>query len=264
MTDAWQSPRGGSHLRPGGEVASRRYCVVTGRIRDRKAETFGRSPHYQILVRAGTEDFRIAVNTRSGSSHGSEAPLLYFADDDFRHEIVDRLARLEDGARDLASRPGGLAIDYVRGGMVERGQMRLLPDTRPGPRNDLVDEIDYRIDRTMADPRARLHAFGTRWGPEPRQPDQLFGFRPGNGIHDVHMNQGSRDEHRDDNAIWRDGALIFHEPRRDRWCAIFLAFQTQSWHTDRRGDALPALRPRHASWGRHSRRDRETEPDRRS
>jgi uncharacterized protein YukJ len=238
--------------------------VVTGRILDRRAETSGRSPHYQILVQSGAERFRIAVNTRSGSSHGREAHLLYFANDDFRHEIVDHLARIEDGVRDLAARPGGLAIDYVRGGMVERGQMRLLPDTRPGPRNDLVDEIDYRIDRAMADPRARLHAFGTRWGPEPRQPDQLFGFRPGNGIHDVHMNQGSRDEHRNDNAIWRDGALIFHEPRRDRWCALFLAFQTQAWQTDAHGDPLPPLRPRHASWGDRSRRARNASSDRRA
>jgi uncharacterized protein YukJ len=245
-------------------VGGKRYCVVTGRILDRRAEMSGRSPHYQILVQGGAERFRIAVNTRSGSSHGREAHLLYFANDDFRHEIVDHLARIEDGVRDLAARPGGLAIDYVRGGMVERGQMRLLPDTRPGPRNDLVDEIDYRIDRARADPRARLHAFGTRWGPEPRQPDQLFGFRPGNGIHDVHMNQGSRDEHRNDNAIWRDGALIFHEPRRDRWCALFLAFQTQAWQTDAHGDPLPPLRPRHASWGDRSRRARNASSDRRA
>jgi hypothetical protein len=53
------------------------------------------------------------------------------------------------------------------------------------------------------------------------------------------MNQGNRDEHWHDNGIWSDGGLIFHEPRHDRWSAIFLAFQTQSWHTDDRGDPIP-------------------------
>jgi hypothetical protein len=69
----------------------------------------------------------------------------------------------------------------------------------------------------------------------------VFGFRPGNGIHDVHMNQGNRDEHWHDNGIWSDGGLIFQwrEPDPDRWSAIFLAFQTQSWHTDDRGHPTP-------------------------
>jgi hypothetical protein len=69
----------------------------------------------------------------------------------------------------------------------------------------------------------------------------VFGFRPGNGIHDVHMNQGNRDEHWHDNGIWSDGGLIFQWPESDpdRWSAIFLAFQTQSWRTDDRGHPTP-------------------------
>jgi uncharacterized protein YukJ len=53
------------------------------------------------------------------------------------------------------------------------------------------------------------------------------------------MNQGSGDEHRHDNGTWADGGLVFHEPSRGRWCAIFLAFQSQSWHTDAHGNPIP-------------------------
>ena len=54
------------------------------------------------------------------------------------------------------------------------------------------------------------------------------------------MNQGNRDEHWHDNGIWSDGGLIFQWPSGiDRWSAIFLAFQTQSWHTDDRGNPIP-------------------------
>jgi hypothetical protein len=84
----------------------------------------------------------------------------------------------------------------------------------------------------------RLHAYGTRWGPEPHFSDQVFGFVPGNGIHDVHMNQGNWDEHRDDNRPWADGGLLFHDVEREHWCAIFLAFQSQSWHTDEHGNPI--------------------------
>jgi hypothetical protein len=148
-------------------------------------------------------------------------------------------------------------LDYQRGGMFDRRHMRRIPAQRPGPRNDLVDELDFYVERSRTDPTSRLHAFGTRWGPERDTPDQVFGFTPGNGIHDVHMNQGNRDEHRYDNGIWSDGGLIIHEPSRDRWSAIFLAFQTQSWHTDDRGD--PVAYPDQSDQGRES-EDKEPAP----
>jgi uncharacterized protein YukJ len=222
-------------------VESRRYTLFTGQVLDQRAETNGKSPHYQILLTGGSERFRIAVNTRSGSSRHRKSDLLYFADDDFHHPITDRLAKVQDGAIEISSRPGGLALDYQRGGMFDHRHMRRVPSSRPGPRNDLTDELEYRVERAINNPSTRLHAFGTRWGPEPEAPDHIFAFTPGNGIHDVHMNQGNRDEHWQDNGVWADGGLIFHEQPQNRWCAIFLAFQTQSWHTDAEGNPLPYL-----------------------
>jgi hypothetical protein len=32
--------------------------------------------------------------------------------------------------------------------------------------------------------------------------------------------------------VWHDGGLLFWFPGADRWVAVFLAFQSQSWHTD--------------------------------
>jgi uncharacterized protein YukJ len=224
-----------------GGVTNRRYGVFSGRVIDRRSESRGTSPHYHILLEGGGQRFRVAVNTRSGTSHSRKSDLLYFADDDFRHDVTLRLAAVPDGYHQVESRPGGLALDYQRGGMFDRRHMRRIPASRPGPRNDLVDELDFYVERSLNDPTSRLHAYGTRWGPELHTPDQVFGFRPGNGIHDVHMNQGNRDEHWHDNGIWSDGGLIFQwrEPDANRWSAIFLAFQTQSWLTDDRGHPTP-------------------------
>lgn len=219
-------------------MGTRRYSVFSGRVVDRQPETHGKSPHYHILLEGGGQRFRVAINTRSGTSHHRHSDLLYFADDDFRHEITRRLAAVADGDLQVESRPGGLALDYQRGGMFDRRHMRRVPANRPGPRNDLVDELSFYVERLRTDPTSRLHAFGTRWGPEPATPDHVFGFTPGNGIHDVHMNQGNRDEHWRDNGIWSDGGLIIHEPSLNRWSAIFLAFQTQSWHTDDHGNPI--------------------------
>jgi hypothetical protein len=77
-----------------------------------------------------------------------------------------------------------------------------------------------------------IYAFGERWGPEPNARDKYFGFKPGNGIHDIHMNQGSVEEFQKYNGVWQDGGMLIHLPSDDRWVAVFLAFQSQCWHTD--------------------------------
>ena len=68
-------------------------------------------------------------------------------------------------------------------------------------------------------------------GPEPAA-DKIFGFRPGNGVHDIHMNQGNSGRLSSDDGVWQDGGLLIHLPGESRWVGIFLAFQSQAWHTD--------------------------------
>ena len=79
---------------------------------------------------------------------------------------------------------------------------------------------------------SEIYAFGQRWGPENDKRDQYSGFRPGNGIHDIHMNQGNRDQWVKDDGTWQDGGIIFHYPDENRLVAVFLAFQSQCFHTD--------------------------------
>jgi len=76
-----------------------------------------------------------------------------------------------------------------------------------------------------------VYAFGEKWGPETKR-DKYFGFKPGNGIHDIHANQGNSDAWRRDDGVYQDGGLIIHLPDEARWVAIFLAFQSQCFHTD--------------------------------
>lgn len=45
-------------------------------------------------------------------------------------------------------------------------------------------------------------------------------------------NQGNSGRFRRDNGVRQDGALILRFPAEDRWVAIFLAFQSQAFHTD--------------------------------
>ncbi|MGC4095954.1 MAG: DUF2278 family protein [Nitrospira sp.] len=48
------------------------------------------------------------------------------------------------------------------------------------------------------------------------------------------MNQGNVSPHTGDDGVWQDGALMFHFTSSNQWVAVFLAFQSQAWHTDDR------------------------------
>jgi hypothetical protein len=46
------------------------------------------------------------------------------------------------------------------------------------------------------------------------------------------MNQGNSQRFRQDDGVWQDGGLLLHYPAQDQWVGVFLAFQSQAWHTD--------------------------------
>jgi len=215
------------------------YGVLKGRAVDRKIELESSSPHFQVHVQADKLDFRLAINVKS-----VQAPfdLLYFLDDNFKHPITEQLAKLNPGFNEIQEsdrKAGGIALDYIRGNLVNVTQMKPLPFNKPGVDNDLNELIELYIQRAIASPEAQIYAFGERWYEEGK-PDKIFRFLPGNGVHDIHMNQGSSGKFQKDNGVYQDGGLMIHFPARNQWVAAFFAFQSQSFHTDDvHGNPLP-------------------------
>lgn len=204
------------------------YGVLKGTPINRALGT-GSNPHYQIHVVDDTTDYRIAVNVQSSVS---PSEVEYLVDSRFEHPFLRQLDALGLGWHDLASRPGGPALDYIRSNLLDPRRMVPLPFNIPGPDNDLNERIDHLIQRAMADEEALLYAFGERWGPEDRKKDKIFGFLPGNGVHDIHMNQANSGSFVRDDGVYQDGALLLHFPSQSQWAAIFLKFQSQGWHSD--------------------------------
>jgi uncharacterized protein YukJ len=206
------------------------YGVLAARVLDRRREGASDTPHYQIhLQDAGGTHFRAAVNVESQQS---PSELLYFADDNFQHPVLALLPAAGTGWTALPSRPGACNLDFIRGNLFDPAAMRLLPPDAGGPDNDLADLLDHYVLRAIEDPESVLYVFGQRWGPEPGKEDKVFGFSPGDGVHDVHMNQGNSASFVRDDGVWQDGGLLLHFPGENRWVGIFLAFQSQGWHTD--------------------------------
>ena len=145
---------------------------------------------------------------------------------DFQHPIVDDLRSLGMGFHRIVSQAGETALDYIRGNLIDLGNGRVLSHDRPGAFDDIIDfvmpELQAAINRN-----AIVYLFG-----EPYDDMQ--------GIHDIHMNQGSHGRFQGSNGVWQDGGIIIHFPDEDRFDAIFLAFASQAVHTNEtNGDALP-------------------------
>jgi uncharacterized protein YukJ len=189
----------------------------------------GQNPHYQVYIVDETTDYRIAINVQSKLS---PSELEYLIDDRFTHPITALLDEVPLGFSEIASKPGTNALDYIRGNLFDRARMRPLPFNVPGLDNDLNEKIDNVMQRAVADEEATVYAFGERWGPEKNKKDKYFGFLPGNGIHDIHMNQSNVGEFKKDDGVWQDGGVLVHFPTQNQWVAIFLKFQSQGWHTD--------------------------------
>lgn len=208
-------------------MALTNYGVLKGRAVDRRLGQ-GQSPHYQVRIVDEGTDYRIAINVKSQQS---PSEIEYLVDETFQHPITTHLLDLPLGFTTLEHKPNGLALDFIRGNLFDRRRMRPLPFSVPGPDNDLNEVINHYIQRVMADESALVYAFGTRWGPENFK-DKIFGFQPGNGIHNIHMNQANSAQFRGDDGVWQDGAMFMHFPAQQQWIAVFLKFQSQGWHSD--------------------------------
>lgn len=189
----------------------------------------GQSPHYQVRLIDNTIDYRIAINVKSQLA---PSEVEYIVVENFAHPITDIAETFPIGYTKLRPEPGSGALDFIRGNLFDRVQMRPLPFSLPGFDNDLNEKIDRIMQRAIADENAVVYAYGERWGPEASVKDKYFGFLPGNGIHDIHMNQGNIGRFKNDDGVFQDGGLLLHFPDQQHWVGVFLKFQSQAWHTD--------------------------------
>lgn len=202
--------------------------IVVGHLRDADDD------HYQILIKAGSTMHRIAVNVESAAPNAPSI-VLFQTTTSLPAPWTSQLKALPEGYKKLPSKPNGLALDYVRSGIVKPKTMKPVPPDAPGVDNDLKDKLEDAIVKAIATPGSAVYALGEKWGPETNKKDQYFHFKPGNGIHDIHMNQGNSGKYKKDNGVYQDGAVLIELPG-DKWRAFFFAFQSQTFDTDDKGN----------------------------
>lgn len=207
-----------------------RYSVLKGKPVSGAVSANSR-PHYLIEVDANGTRWQIAVNVESDTGSGASAEVLYALHENWTPPDAGLLDALPVGVTALAGRDANPAIDYLRSRangqpLITRAGMTPLPLPGKTASQNLQNAVVQYLDQAVKDPGGTVYAFGAL-------------YTSGNGIHDIHMNQGNPPKnHGGDNGVWQDGLLVFEMPGATAWVAIFIAFQEQVWSTDARGNPV--------------------------
>ena len=220
-------PQGG-----GAAVASHKeqYCILKGTVVAAKpfSQRDANRPHYHLHIQADGKDYDVAINIRSEISRdaqGNPVPVnvLYAIKDASNLPILNNVKNFPEGVKNLDGTEG-LSLDYVSQNLVSEAEMRDLPIFDPTV--DQTDDIMDAVKKGMAD-GATFIAFGHRYKPASGF-DPAWDFRPDDGVHNIHMNQGNQQKFANETARNEDGALLINSG--DNWTIIYVAFHTQSWN----------------------------------
>ena len=203
------------------------------------------NPHLWVIVEAAGQNYFATINVRSNQDLPGDpigkSYLHYLIDNDFDHPIVPSILGLPVGLSQVERSYIGGALDYQRGNLFDPRAMRVLPAQGPGE-----DGLAQRLGAILQIAQLQnsdVIFYGNAFVNDPHQTDAAFGFTPKApyGLDNIHMAQGDPREvniRLHENAIWHDGAAFVWDESAHRMTGIFLAFQSQSWHSNTMGDYL--------------------------
>jgi len=193
-----------------------KYVIFRGKVID-KWYDFDKRAHYHIVAMDSEgKRFDLAVNIGSIYEKMNEivsSNLKVYYDENYncRKRIVCKMLlqknRITECHKDLY-------LDYIR--------MKLFPHEKMVQMKGfdvtsiyLTGIIEKNVVQAMNNGDYEVIAFGRL-------------YANGKGLHDIHMNQGSVDKFRKNDASYSDGGLFFRNRRDDKITAVFIAFITQS------------------------------------
>ena len=116
------------------------YGVLKGPVVDFGREDNNSSPHFQIVINAINNRWRIPVNVKS--TDGSRV-LFSIVDPLINHRLISVLPQVPEGfTPEGADR---FFLDFLREPIFDITAMRALPHAVTGPDNDLQDFIEHKV-----------------------------------------------------------------------------------------------------------------------
>lgn len=167
--------------------------------------------------------------------------LNYKLVDNFNHPVLDALRQLPMGWNELTGTNALPALDFLRSDILNKTGPWLPGSVMDASgQSEPCQSIKQLLERVFNGTDAN--------GENASTPATVYIFgRPYNtdfGVHDIHMNQGSRGHYFNDggktdhNEIWQDGAVLvdFADPNNPGWVAYFTSFTQQTVPCDDLGN----------------------------
>ena len=193
-----------------------KYVMFRGKVID-KWYDFDKRAHYHIVAMDSEgKRYDLAVNIGSIYEKMNEivsSNLKVYYDESYscRKGIVRKMLLQKNGITECHK---DLYLDYIR--------MKLFPHEKMIQMKGfdvtsiyLTEIIEKNVVQAMNNDDYEVIAFGRL-------------YANGKGLHDIHMNQGSVDKFRKNDASYSDGGLFFRNRRDNKITAVFIAFITQS------------------------------------
>ena len=193
-----------------------KYVMFRGKVID-KWYDFDKRAHYHIVA-MDDEGKRFDLAVHIGSIYekmneivSSNLKVYYDENYNFRKRIVRKMLSQKNGITECHK---DLYLDFIR--------MKLFPHEKMIQMKGfdvtsiyLTGIIEKNVVQAMNNDEYEVIAFGRL-------------YANGKGLHDIHMNQGSVNKFRKNDASYSDGGLFFRNRRDDKITAVFIAFITQS------------------------------------
>ena len=193
-----------------------KYVMFRGKVID-KWYDFDKRAHYHIVAMDDEgKRFDLAVNIGSiyekmNEIVSSNLKVYYDESYNYRKGIVRKMLLQKNGITECHK---DLYLDYIR--------MKLFPHEKMIQMKGfdvtsiyLTGIIEKNVVQAMNNDDYEVIAFGRL-------------YANGKGLHDIHMNQGSVNKFRKNDASYSDGGLFFRNRRDNKITAVFIAFITQS------------------------------------
>ena len=193
-----------------------KYVMFRGKVID-KWYDFDKRAHYHIVAMDSEgKRYDLAVNIGSIYEKMNEivsSNLKVYYDESYscRKGIVRKMLLQKNGITECHK---DLYLDYIR--------MKLFPHEKMIQMKGfdvtsiyLTEIIEKNVVQAINNDEYEVIAFGRL-------------YANGKGLHDIHMNQGSVNKFRKNDASYSDGGLFFRNRRDNKITAVFIAFITQS------------------------------------
>ena len=193
-----------------------KYVMFRGKVID-KWYDFDKRAHYHIVATDNNgKKYDLAVNigsiyAKKNEIISSNLKVYYAKNYNFQKEIIQEMLLQKVGVTECKE---NLRLDYIK--------MKLFPQNKMiqmkgfDEKNIFLTEIiEKYVMKAINNDDYEVFAFGRL-------------YANGKGLHDIHMNQGSKGKFKKHDAPYSDGGLFFRNKQNNKIAVIFIAFVSQN------------------------------------